>query len=103
MQADKGCYIWIDTITGEVVVSDVMLDSEHYFDSAGECFAYMRRQLEEIEVFPPRCSVLRMIPNRHERFQDLVRSLGWPPGREGSTWKKHEGMQEVERRWPELK
>lgn len=79
-----------------------MLCDELYFDSASECFAYMRRRLEEVEVFPTEGNIIEMIPNRHEGFQDVVMSLGWPPEREGSTWKKDEGMKETERRWPEF-
>lgn len=85
-------------------------DDNHYysFESAGEFFAWLKKQYEDLEVFsvpgpfdtPGEFWLLRNWNDRHRDFKEVIRSLGWPP-RDGSGWNREQGMKEVERRAPD--
>jgi len=94
-QGDKGNFIHLDPATGEVVIWDVM-GGERYFNGARECFVHLRREFEQLEVFAVPDEVVPLGNEGDDRFKEIVRSLGWPPARDGeSAWKKDEAMKEV--------
>jgi hypothetical protein len=76
------------------------------FDSAGECYDWVRKQFEELKVFSVPGSfdvpaqVWPLNNDRHQDFKDAIKALGWPP-RDGGEWDREKGMAEVERRGPE--
>jgi hypothetical protein len=75
------------------------------FDSAGEFYAWLRKQYEELEVFPvPGLTggpdqVIFLTEDRHQGYKDFVKSLGWPLA-DGSEWKRDEAMKELQRVCP---
>jgi len=101
---DAGCYIFLDTLDGEVAIWDVDESGYASFDSAGEFYAWLRKEYEELKVF---CApgidvpahVYSLTRDRYHSFKEVIRSLGWPPGDE-SEWNREEAMKEVERSWP---
>lgn len=78
------------------------MGGETYFENAKECFEHLRRQFELLEVFAVPDTVVPLSNEGDEVFKGIVRSLGWPPAREGKNgqWKREEGMKEVKRVWP---
>lgn len=104
---DAGCYIFLDTLDGEVAIWDVGEDGYASFDSAGEFYAWLKKQYEELRVFSAPgidmpAHVYSLTHDRYGGFKEVVRSLGWPPG-DGSKWNRQEGMKEVERVWRECR
>ena len=72
------------------------------YPSATECFADLRRKFEELEVFSADNQVVPSCNAGDDRFNGIVRSLGWPPAPDGNGWDKEVGLKEVERVWPEF-
>ena len=83
-----------------------MQDDYLSFESAGEFYAWLRKQYDELEIFPAPGitdapdNVISLARDGHEKYKEFVKSLGWPPG-EGSKWKRDEAMKELQRVWPE--
>jgi hypothetical protein len=72
------------------------------FDGTGEFYAWLRKQFEELKIFPvPGLTggpdhVVPMTEDRHQGYKDFIKSLGWPLA-DGSEWKRDEAMKELQR------
>lgn len=98
-QSEKGCYIFLDTLDGEVAVWDVMDTNYMSFNDAEQFFARVRRWYEEVKLFSTPTEVDLLSEDESRVMKALVASFGWPPAAEveGSGWRKEEGFREVER------
>jgi hypothetical protein len=87
---------------------DVMQDDYLSFESAGEFYAWLRKQYDELEIFPvpgwsgPPDNVMSLTNEHHQDYKDFVKSLGWPLG-DGSKWARDQAMKELQRVWPEYR
>lgn len=107
-QGDAGFYVYLDTLDGEVALWDVDKDDYTSFDSAGEFYAWLRKECDELKVFPVPCvidapdHVVSLTDDRHQKYKDFVKSLGWPV-QDGSKWTRDDAMKELQRVWPECR
>lgn len=92
------CYIFLDTLDGEVVTWNVMEAYCASFDCAKAFFTRLRQWYEEIKLFPVPNEVAFLTEDRFDGVKDAIRSFGWPPtGEDGRGWQKEECFEEVER------
>lgn len=107
-QSEAGNFIYLDTLDGEVAMWDFDDNHCYSFDSAGEFYAWLKKQYEDLEVFsvprpsdtPAEVWPLRNWNDRHRDLKEVIRSLGWPP-RDGSGRDRENSMKELERRGPD--
>jgi hypothetical protein len=104
MQSDDGCWIFLDTLNGEVATWDVWEAECDRYDSVKEFFADARQDFEKIRLFPIPTKVACLVGDDCDGFKDWIRSFGWPPAREdGATWRRDECFELIEGKADQLR